>query len=659
MALNAIKGTKALSKARIVSIALDGEAKWGKALVQLTFKHKLSLSSPIYPWLSGCALLDLHVGDDDITCDKDWKHVGAKRPHNALLREKGLLVHGTWITPALIQSHLIEAGHTFRHICAMLNPNDKQDVLLAYTLLRDIWSLPQLTSGAPGRIEARDSLRLFGSMCYHFLVPYICVDLSIEDQLEYLSYAAHLALVLYAHENACSNFLPSALYINLMIMVKNVFFCVAKAKIDTPNDDFSIVLLGTDCLENLFGCLRTIVGNDSNVDNYQLGSHLTRTMETANILALHPEWDKAPRRLHLLTISRDSSVIPESADHISPPSWRASQCLSSITPPTVWIRGRRRLEEEHPFVRSILQAIESIPNATVLAPFGALLIHTPASIDDIEDLSHDDVLHGLVPDATKSSDHADIPLTGDGICELEDAAALLDWDPEQHPFSNVITINDNDSGTINKSRSLSMLFKYSKSTSSTDQLRRVQQQARYMQSEPETLVDDTSEEIGDVLMIDNPVASLLSCEDNIFLCIGEVISMHVGSRAVDHLRLDVLLEDTVRITYQAYSLVCTQPNDDTPSDSVHKYDWRALSLLPLKFKVPGSLIQPINPTLAMPTSQALFYIFETSTLIAFASSLRDRLSKPQLKLIPQTVQTDRFPYRERSGERSALLGIGH
>jgi hypothetical protein len=85
--------------------------KQGKALVQLTFKHKLSPFSSIYPWLSACTLLDLHVGNAAITCDKDWKHVGAKRPHNTLLHEKGLLVHGTWITPMLIESHLLEAGH--------------------------------------------------------------------------------------------------------------------------------------------------------------------------------------------------------------------------------------------------------------------------------------------------------------------------------------------------------------------------------------------------------------------------------------------------------------------------------------------------------------------------------------------------------------------
>jgi hypothetical protein len=204
---------KSLSKACVVSIALDGEARQGKALIQLTFKHILSTLSPIYPWLSACTLLDLHVGDDEMTCDKDWKHAGAKCPCNALLHEKGILVFGTWVMPSVLRSHLLEAGHKSEHIQAVLNPDDKQDVMLAYTLLRDVWTLPELLSGPPGRIQARRALRMFGSMCYHLLVPYICVDLSLEDQLEHLSYVGHLALVLYAHENTCSDFLPTTLHI--------------------------------------------------------------------------------------------------------------------------------------------------------------------------------------------------------------------------------------------------------------------------------------------------------------------------------------------------------------------------------------------------------------------------------------------------------------
>ena len=101
---------------RIVCVATDGEARRGKALAQLTFKSVLSPSSDIHQWLSPCSLLDLHVGDNDLTCDKDCKHTAVKRPCNALLREKGILVHGTWIMPAVLRSHLLNAGHKSEHI---------------------------------------------------------------------------------------------------------------------------------------------------------------------------------------------------------------------------------------------------------------------------------------------------------------------------------------------------------------------------------------------------------------------------------------------------------------------------------------------------------------------------------------------------------------
>ena len=97
-ALDAIQHLRPQTHAQVVSIASDSKARQGKALVQLTFKHTLRPSSPIYSWLSACVLLDLHIGEDDLVCDKDYKHTAAKWVWNALLREKGILVYGTWIT---------------------------------------------------------------------------------------------------------------------------------------------------------------------------------------------------------------------------------------------------------------------------------------------------------------------------------------------------------------------------------------------------------------------------------------------------------------------------------------------------------------------------------------------------------------------------------
>jgi hypothetical protein len=256
----------------------------------------------------------------------------------------------------------------------------------------------------------------------------------------------------------------------------------------------------------------------------------------------------------------------------------------------------------------------------MLAPFGTLLVHASLPGDDIEDSLPNNTLHGLALDADSSDTNA--PPTDNGICELEDAATSLDWAPEQHTFNNVVTV-DSNAGTLNKSRALSLLFKYSKSMSSADQLHRVQQQACFMQSEPDMLPDDSSEELGDVLMVNNPIALLLSCEENIFLCIGKVISIHLGSKAIDYLQLDVLLKDTVHVTYQVYSLACTSPDHNNPEDNAQKYKWHTQSLMPMRFKVPGNLILPVNPSLSMPPLHTPFYLFETAMLIAFTSSLRD------------------------------------
>ena len=49
-------------------------------------------------------------------------------------------------------------------------------------------------------------------------------------------------------------------------MVKNVFICVAKQRILDPTGTFSILRVGTDSLEGLFGEIRTLIGSDRNVD---------------------------------------------------------------------------------------------------------------------------------------------------------------------------------------------------------------------------------------------------------------------------------------------------------------------------------------------------------------------------------------------------------
>ncbi|KAJ6476636.1 hypothetical protein DFH09DRAFT_1253487 [Mycena vulgaris] len=115
---------------RTISIASD-EAKRGAALVIQAMNRELSPESPIHPLVSVLELMNLRVGEDDITCDKDYRHVGVK-------------VLGFVITPAIIKEHLRSNGHSREQVNPFLNPNDKQDVTLGHQLLKALCSLPRL-----------------------------------------------------------------------------------------------------------------------------------------------------------------------------------------------------------------------------------------------------------------------------------------------------------------------------------------------------------------------------------------------------------------------------------------------------------------------------------------------------------------------------------
>ena len=94
------------------SIASDGESRRGAALAQLTLKRPLDPGSMIYPLLSPLRHLNLLVGDNDITCDKDYKHL-FKRLRMLLLHTGGFCILNTTITPSILERHLHEYGISF------------------------------------------------------------------------------------------------------------------------------------------------------------------------------------------------------------------------------------------------------------------------------------------------------------------------------------------------------------------------------------------------------------------------------------------------------------------------------------------------------------------------------------------------------------------
>ena len=252
----------------------------------------------------------------------------------------------------------------------------------------------------------------------------------------------HLILALYVHDNAKSDFIPSVLFTDIGIMVKNVFFCVAKAKIDHPTEPFFIVLLGTDQLESLFGILHTMVGNDANLDVLQLAIHITATTEVSNILAKHPEWDKSPCRLRLPNVSRDMDNIPNSADHTGPKAYLQPEKLypSGLTTATPWKRGQHLLEDKYPWITSILRCVSLNQNTSILAPYGTSLVTNCLTNEDNTAVEEQPPSPPLEGPAVSTESHN----TTAGMQDLEDAAAEAQWHNSpsygQGPFSNMVEI---------------------------------------------------------------------------------------------------------------------------------------------------------------------------------------------------------------------------
>ncbi|KAI0027796.1 hypothetical protein K488DRAFT_80975 [Vararia minispora EC-137] len=346
--LGGVAAAEALQGIRVVCYATDGASTRGKALNEMTTKRRLGPESPIYPYLEDLEYLDLWVGDNDLTVDKDYKHVAFKRVRNCMLRAEGMNIFGTLVTSEVFCSHLRDEAAPLdlkeATLNALFNVADKQDVNLAYRLAFLLWDLRRLplTSGRDvSYIEQRKATNLFADLWFNLMTP------------------------------ARTRFIPNPLYIDIMLMIKNVYFCVAKAQVDNPGSNWFLISMGTDGLESIFGVVQTMVGNDANADVLQLAQRLSHSVEVTNIIAEHPEWDRGPRRLHVTALGPDMKPVDD-VDHINAASWHGDACIDR--------RALARLPSD----------------ATILAPFGGagLLFTTRADAELADDAEEalDDVV---------------------------------------------------------------------------------------------------------------------------------------------------------------------------------------------------------------------------------------------------------------------------
>ncbi|KAF6746419.1 hypothetical protein DFP72DRAFT_1076427 [Ephemerocybe angulata] len=666
--IDGVNDQKPLTNTRIVSIASDGETRRGSAMVSLTFKKRLSPDSDIYNQLSPLPFMNDYVGDDDITGDKDYKHV-FKRLRNLLLRDSGIVVGGVRITPAVLRAHLQAEKVSADHIRSILNPEDKQDVRLAFDLLKAVSSLPRTTENTnPSFVKAREAIWIFGQLLHHLLLPYICVELDLDEQLEHLSAATHLAMFLY--HTSGKECLPTLLYADIMIMVKNAYFCVAKAKVDNPDGSFSLILLGTDRLEELFGNLRTMIGNDSNLDILQASWRLAGTAEVANILAKYPQWDRPPRRLKIPAVNRNMEPLPASIDHLKPGSWVGSQKVKDVTLQTSWSRGRRLIEKTIPGAAKDFLDLEALNAASsdvsydILSPHGKLLVtlvpeqgvdaHEEEDLDMAPGNEAPDPVPILEPTEAEIDPEAPAPAE-DARVQVEDAIGEIEVEEDEVSGDQPAAIRHEkhimvDGKPMAKSRALSLYGRFRSLATSRDRLKRVQHMERYTArsalSETTHIVDPDSD--APSLVIHDPVASVLWSDNRLWLCIGEVVSIKVDGRAVDEVSHEMMVEDTVRVSFQ----LCGLRPATVEEDPEEEFDWRTYSVPEATFTVPGRYLDAISPTPASTVSQpsSMYYLLDSTFLIALTASILSKLSLDDLKTVSKITASSQFPYREKTGK---------
>lgn len=168
-----------------------------------------------------------------------------------------------------------------------------------------------------------------------------------------------------------------------------------------------------------------------------------------------------------------------------------------------------------------------------------------------------------------------------------------------------------------------MMNRYRRHTAPADRLKRVQDIERFQASQADVTATYNSD--SNLLLIHDPIATLVWCDKRIWLAVGEVNGIQYDGEAMESLGHNLLAESAAKISVQLSS----------PA-------FRSLD-------VSGKAIEALDPTVATRESRS-FYLLQTPFLIATTALLLSRLSLLELKSLPKVATTNEFPYRERSGE---------
>jgi len=527
-------------------------------------------------------------------------------------------------------------------------------------LLNAISSLPACPSNSrPTVLASRRVLRVLGKLYYHLLHAYLNISLSLDQQLTYLSTTAHLVLALYHKDKGA--FIPVQLYFDVMSMIKNVYFCVAKVQKDDPTGDFYIIILGTDGLEKVFGKVRTIVGDDTNADQLQLTDRVDGAVQCNNILEGHPEWGGESRRLTLKPLSDDPESVSSKHNHINPRSWKGDVKVAKVSLSGSWKEGRRKAEAilEDAHIEVPFRKMELDGGFDILCPFGRnKMVLVDGKIDSAEEEETEEEIDTPAPPEVIEPS-APLPLDALNLePDLDDLLGTAESESsEKAKHEAWVNIGSGNSKKIHKSSMLRLYSSPLATIDSKDRLKRVRGYSQFNDTqsldEMATLDADSSEP---ALAIEDPVFTLVRCQKKTFLAVIQVQGIRHNNTDVASISTALLHEPNVSVHGQIMKIAlrdCSQQPEGPDWEWIGSFENHS------SFReAEGRWFDVVDPVIesasrgrnvGTPT-----YIFRTSELRATAAHLFERV-KTDINRLPEVVPSDSFPYRAEGGE---LCGHG-
>lgn len=274
------------------------------------------------------------------------------------------------------------------------------------------------------------------------------------------------------------------------------------------------------------------------------------------------------------------------------------------------------------------------PSFDIFSPLSDSLVGASDEIDSPDAFTPDPILCRPSPDETREPEPEPFyDVDGD----IEDAIAIAKPQNKKHSPHIIL-----DGKKVSKASILSQLMQGRSVRLSTDRTRRVQGIPAFKSPLTDGLIFSDSTAGAPSLRIGNPIAALVTCEEKIFLAVGQVNRIVFGSQETDTVVLDLLPDPGTKISFQILRLLSATQDDDPDG----RHDWRWSSSLEATCSdVPGNLVQPLNPTVSNRIAGQPTYLFSSDVLIHVASGINVQLAGRDFGFIPEVDRSQYFPYR--------------